>query len=121
MVLCSQLSAQDFSSPALWELFQAIVKTHMQYPQADNLTEQTAQALPQQKNQIVKLALLPTPDDFDPARDIAACAAKLEKTGLQKQLAHLTQQMKTYGAGNVPPDVFQTYMQLQQKLKKYRS
>ncbi len=120
-VLCSQLSEQDFSSPALWELFQAIVKTHMQYPQADNLTEQTAQALPQQKNEIVKLALLPTPDDFNPARDIAACAAKLEKTGLQKQLQRLTQQMKTYGTGNVPPDVFQTYMQLQQKLKKYRS
>ena len=120
-VLCSQLSEQDFSSPTLWELFQAIVKTHMQYPQADNLTEQTAQALPQQKNEIVKLALLPTPDDFDPARDIAACAAKLEKTGLQRQLQRLTQQMKTYGTGNVPPDVFQTYMQLQQKLKKYRS
>lgn len=120
-VLCSQLCEQDFSSPALWELFQAIVKTHMQYPQADNLTEQTAQALPQQRNEIVKLALLPTPDDFDPARDIAACAAKLEKTGLQKQLQKLTQQMKSYGTGNVPPDVFQTYMQLQQKLKKYRS
>ena len=119
-VLCAQLSAQDFSSPALWEIFQAIVKTHMQYPQADNLTEQTAQALPQQKNEIVKLALLPTPDDFDPARDIAACAAKLEQTGLQRQLQKLTQQMKSYGTGNVPPDVFQTYMQLQQKLKKYR-
>jgi len=116
-VLCSQLCEQDFSSPALWELFQAIVKTHMQYPQADNLTEQTAQALPQQRNEIVKLALLPTPDDFDPARDIAACAAKLEKTGLQKQLQKLTLQMKSYGTGNVPPDVFQTYMQLQQKLK----
>lgn len=119
-VLCSQLSAQDFSSPALWEIFQAIVKTHMQYPQADNLTEQTAQALPSQKNEIVKLALLPTPDDFNPARDIAACAAKLEQTGLQRQLQKLTQQMKSYGTGNVPPDVFQTYMQLQQKLKKYR-
>lgn len=119
-VLCSQLSAQDFSSPALWEIFQAIVKTHMQYPQADNLIEQTAQALPTQKNEIVKLALLPTPDDFDPARDIAACAAKLEQAGLQRQLQKLTQQMKSYGTGNVPPDVFQTYMQLQQKLKKYR-
>ena len=49
------------------------------------------------------------------------CLDKLEKTGLQRQLQRLTQQMKTYGTGNVPPDVFQTYMQLQQKLKKYRS
>ena len=119
-VLCSQLRAQDFSSPALWEIFQAIVKTHMQYPQADNLIEQTAQALPTQKNEIVKLALLPTPDDFDPARDITACAAKLEQAGLQRQLQKLTQQMKSYGTGNVPPDVFQTNMQLKQKLKKYR-
>lgn len=120
-VLCSQLSAQDFSSPALWELFQAIVKTHMQHPQADNLTEQTARELPAQKNEIVKLALLPTPDDFNPARDIAACAAKLEQAGIQRQLQQLTQQMKKYGTGQVPPDVFQAYLQLQQKLKKYRS
>ena len=120
-VLCSQLSAQDFMSPVLWEIFQTIVNLHMQYPQADNLTEQTAQALPQHKNEIVKLALLPTPDDFDPARDIAACAAKLEQTGLQQQLQQLTQKMKTYPTGNVPADVFQTYLQLQQKLKKYRS
>ena len=119
-VLCSQLSAQDFSSPALWKIFQAIVTMHQQYPQADNLTEQTVQALPAQKNEIVKLALLPTPDDFDPARDITACAAKLEQAGLQRQLQKLTQQMKSYGTGNVPPDVFQTNMQLKQKLKKYR-
>lgn len=120
-VLCSQLTEQDFSSPALWQIFQTIVKVHMENPQADNLTEQTALALPQQKNEIIKLALLQTPNDFDPARDIAACAAKLEQAGLQKQLHAVTQQMKTYGTGNVPPDVFKHYMQLQQKLKKYRS
>ena len=93
----------------------------MQHPQADNLTEQTARELPAQKNEIVKLALLPTPDDFNPARDIAACAAKLEQAGIQRQLQQLTQQMKKYGTGQVPPDVFQAYLQLQQKLKKYRS
>ncbi len=121
IVLCSQLTKQDFSSPALWQIFQTIVKVHMENPQADNLTEQTALALPQQKNEIIKLALLQTPNDFDPARDIAACAAKLKQAGLQKQLSTVTQQMKTYGTGNVPPDVFKHYMQLQQKLKKYRS
>ncbi len=120
-VLCSQLTAQDFSSPALWQIFQTIIKMHLENPQAEDLTERTAQALPQQKNELVKLALLPTPDDFNPARDIAACAAKLEQTGIQKQLQAVTRQMKEYGTGNVPPEVFQTYMQLQRKLKQYRS
>ena len=120
-VLCSQLTADDFSSPALWQIFQAIIKAHQENPHAADLTEQTAQALPQQKNEIVKLALLQTPDDFDPARDIAACAAKLEQAGIQKKLQAVTRQMKTYGTGNVPPEVFQTYMQLQRKLKQYRS
>ncbi len=120
-VLCSQLTAEDFSSPALWQLFQTIIKTHLENPQAANLTELTAQALPQQKNEIAKLALLQAPDDFDPARDIAACAAKLEQAGIQKKLQAVTRQMKTYGTGQVPPEVFQTYMQLQRKLKQYRS
>ena len=120
-VLCSQLSAEDFSSPALWQLFQAILQAHVQNPQATDVTELTARALPQHKNEIIKLALLPAPDDFDPARDIAACAAKLEQAGIQKKLQAVTRQMKTYGTGNVPPEVFQAYMQLQQKLKQYRS
>ncbi len=120
-VLCSQLTADDFSSPALWQIFQAIVKAHLENPQAEDLTELTAQSLPQQKNELVKLALLPTPDDFNPARDITACAAKLEQAGIQKQLQAVTRQMKEYGTGNVPPEVFQTYMQLQRKLKQYRS
>ncbi len=120
-VLCSQLTADDFSSPALWQVFQAIIKTHMGNPQAEDITELTAQALPGQKNEIVKLALLSVPDDFDPARDIAACAAKLEQAGIQKKLQAVTRQMKEYGTGNVPPEVFQTYMQLQRKLKQYRS
>ncbi|MBO5911423.1 MAG: DNA primase [Elusimicrobiaceae bacterium] len=120
-VLCSQLTADDFSSPALWQIFQAIVQAHRENPQSADVTEPTVCALPQQKNEIIKLALLPTPDDFEPARDIAACAAKLEQAGLQKKLQAVTRQMKTYGTGNVPPEVFQTYMQLQRKLKQYRS
>ena len=121
IVLCSQLTAEDFSSPALWQLFQTIVQTHQAHPQADHLTDLTATALPEQKSEIAKLALLPTPNDFDPARDIAACAAKLEQAGIQRALQTVTHQMKQYGTGNVPPEVFQTYMQLQRKLKKYRS
>ena len=120
-VLCSELTADDFSSPVLWQIFQTIIKTHAGNPQTEDITELTALALPQQKNEIAKLALLQTPSDFNPARDIAACAAKLEQAGIQKKLQTVTRQMKTYGTGNVPPEVFQTYMQLQQKLKQYRS
>ena len=120
-VLCSQLTANDFSSPVLWQIFQAIIKAHQENPQAADLTERTVQTLPQQKNEIIKLALLQVPDDFDPARDIAACAAKLEQAGIQRELQAVTRQMKEYGTGNVPPEVFQAYMQLQRKLKQYRS
>ncbi len=120
-VLCSELTEKNFSSAALWQILQTLVKTHLAHPQATDLTDLTAQALPGQKNEIIKLALLPTPKDFDPARDIAACAAKLEQAGIQKELQAVTRQMKTYGTGQVPPEVFQTYMQLQRKLKKYRS
>ena len=121
VVLCDKLSAQDFSSPRLWQLFQTIVQVHQTHPQAADLTDLTAQALPQQQNEIAKLALLQTPNDFDPARDISACAAKLEQAGIQKKLQAVTRQMKAYGTGQVPPEVFETYMQLQRKLKQYRS
>ena len=121
LVLCASLTEQDFSSPRLWQLFQAIVTVRQQYPQAADLIDPVMQALPQQRNEIAKLALLTTPNDFDPARDIAACAAKLEQAGIQKKLQAVTRQMKTYGTGQVPPEVFQTYMQLQRKLKQYRS
>ena len=98
-----------------------MLRVHQAHPQAADLTDLAAQALPQQQSKIAKLALLPTPPDFDPARDIAACAAKLEQAGLQRELQAVTQQMKTYGTGQVPPEVFETYLQLQRKLKQYRS
>ncbi len=121
IVLGAALTEQDFSTPASWQIFQALVKAWTENPQEKNLTDQTAQLLPQQKNEIIKLALLPTPDDFDPARDIAACVGKLEQAGIQKKLQQITQKMKTYGTGEVPPEVFGQYVALQQKLKKYRS
>lgn len=121
LALCSQLEQSDFSSSSAWQIFQSLVQTHAKYPQAENLTDQAAQCMPAYKNEIIRLALLPTPDDFQPARDIAACAAQLEQAGLQHKLQDVTRQMKAYATGNVPPEVFQTYMQLQQKLKKYRS
>ena len=121
MSLCAELTQEDFTSSSAWKIFQAITAVHAKNPQAVNLAEQAAQQVPEQKNELVKLSLLQTPDDFEPARDIAACAAKLEQSGLHKRLEAIRRQMKQLGAGNVPQDVFQKYMQLQNKLKKYRS
>ena len=121
MVLCSELSQEDFSGPAGWKIFQAIVQAHTEAPQEQDLAQRAAQKEPGLKNELVKLALLQPPADFDPARDIAACAAKLEQAGLHKRLEAIKRQMKQLGAGNVPPEVFKKYMQLQHKLKKYRS
>ena len=120
-VLCAELTAQDFSSPSLWKLLGTLVTAHTQHPEADDLTALAQDSAPEQKQEIIKLALLPVPADFEPARDIAACAAKLTAMGLQKQLKQIKQQMKTYGTGNVPPEVFQQYAAIQNKLKKYRN
>ena len=121
VVLCSELVREDFSTPAAWNLFEAIVKAHAENPQATDLAEAAAALAPEQKNTLVRLAMLQAPADLDPARDIAACAARLEQAGVQKRLEAVKRQMKQLGAGNVPPEVIQNYMQLQNKLKKYRS
>ena len=121
IVLCSELTQEDFSTPGAWRMFEAIVQAHTQNPAAQDLTEAAAGYAPEQKNELVKLAMLQTPADFNPARDIAACVAKLEQAGLHKRLEAVKRQMKQLGAGKVPPEIIQKYMQLQNKLKKYRS
>ena len=81
------------------------------------MLEQVVLQVPAGKPLLLKLALQPTPDDFDPARDIAAGAAKLEKLGVQKRLKEVQRHMKQLGTGKVPPEIIQEYMQLQNKLK----
>lgn len=121
IILCANLTETDFSSPAKWNLFQTLVKAHMEHPQATDIAPFAAEQLPQQQKELVRLTLLPVPTDFDPARDITACVGKLVATGLHKQMQSVKRQMKQYDTGSVPPEVFQKYVQLQQKLKKYRS
>ena len=121
MVLCSELTQEDFSTPGAWKMFEALVKAHAENPQSKDLAEAAAGYVPEQKKELVKLAMLQTPEDFDPVRDITACTAKLEQAGLHKRLQAVKRQMKQLGAGNVPPEIIQKYMQLQNKLKKYRS
>ncbi|MDO5765501.1 MAG: hypothetical protein Q4P84_07390, partial [Elusimicrobiales bacterium] len=85
---------------------------------AQTAAQKAAEYVPERKNDIVRLALFQPPQDAEPARDIAACAAKLAHAGLQKRLEEVKRQMKRLGAGNVPQEIFQEYMQLQTKLKK---
>lgn len=115
---CEQLTQNDFSSRAAWELFQAVVRSAKENPFGENLTDAAARYAPSFKNELIRLALAPTPADFSPARDIAACAARLEQAGLTKRMEEIKKQMKKLGAGNVPPEIFKEYMQLQTKLKK---
>ena len=114
---CEYLTKNDFEDARMWELFAALQKAYRENPASGSVTEQTIQNAPGLKNEIIKLSLTEIPRDFSPERDIAECAAKIAKAGLQKQLAALQHKMKTLGAGNVPPDMVQLYMQLQKKLK----
>ena len=119
--LCEGLTAEDFLNQDTWLLFQAIIQAYKENPQITDLVQRAAEKAPEQKNRLIKLALLQTPTDFNPARDIAACVSRLEQTGLHKRMEKIKRQMKLLGAGNVPQEIFQEYMQLQNKLKKYRN
>ena len=111
------MTQTDFEDPRLWELFAALQKAYRENPASGSLTEQTINNAPGLKNEVIKLSLVPIPEDFSPERDIEECASKIAKAGVQKQLAALQHKMKTLGSGNVPQDMVQLYMQLQKKLK----
>lgn len=116
--LCAELTQNDFSTPQAWKLFEAVRKAAGETLDAQTAAQKAAEYAPERKNDIVRLALFQPPQEADPKSDIAACAAKLAQTGLQKRLEEIKRQMKRLGAGNVPQEIFQEYMQLQTKLKK---
>lgn len=116
--LCAGLTQNDFSTVQAWKLFEAVRKAASETPDAQTAAQKAAGYAPERKNDIVRLALLQPPQEAEPARDIAACAAKLAHAGLHKRLEEIKHQMKRLGAGNVPQEIFQEYMQLQTKLKK---
>lgn len=116
--LCGGLTQNDFSTPAAWKLFEAVRRAAQQTQDAQETGRTAASYVPELKNTIVRLALFQPPQEAEPARDIAACVSKLAHAGLQKRLEEIKRQMKRLGAGNVPQEIFQEYMQLQTKLKK---
>lgn len=116
--LCEELTPACFSSAQAWNWFEAVRQAAQEQQVGQALVERVIRLRPQDEKEFVKLAMWQMPEDFEPKRDIAACAAKLKQTGVQKRLKEVQRQMKQLGAGNVPPDLIKEYMQLQTKLKK---
>ena len=115
---CDGLTPAHFSTPNAWKLFEAVYQAVQQDPTPDTLVQRVTLQAPQLQSELIKLTLQDTPADFDAPRDIAACVRRLKEAGLQKRLKEVQAQMKRLGAGNVPPQMIQEYMQLQTKLKK---
>ena len=120
-ILCAELTENSFSNHEKWQLFQTLVQAHHQQPQATDLAPLAMELAPAFQKEIIRLTMLPVPADLDPARDLAACAAKLTAAGLHKEMEAVRKQMKQYPSGAVPQEVFTQYVTLQQKLKKYRN
>ena len=116
--LCTDLTQPDFSSSAAWHLFEAIRQAAEEHLTGQALLEQATKIIPALEKELVKLALVQTPEDFQPQRDIATCVERLKQNGVQKRLKEVQRQMKGLGAGNVPPEIIKEYMLLQTKLKK---
>ena len=115
---CAELTEQDFSTPGAHALFHAVYQAAQNGATAQNIVEQAGASVPSLAQELVKLALVPTPPDFEPQRDISAGVARVQQNGVQKRLKEVQRQMKALGAGNVPPEMIQEFMLLQTKLKK---
>ncbi len=115
---CENLAQPDFSSDAAWHLFEAVWQQAKAGLTGQKLVEAASEAAASLATEIVKLAMVQPPKDFQPQQDMAACAMRVKQNGVQKRLKEVQQQMKKLGAGNVPPELIQEYMTLQTKLKK---
>ena len=118
IALCQELNRADFSSAVLWNILEAICQAAPERLTGTVLVDKVITLAPACEKEIVRLAMLPAPQDFQPQRDITAGTVKLKQNGIQKKLKDVQQQMKKLGAGNVPPEMIKEYMLLQSKLKK---
>lgn len=118
VALCNGLTAGDFSTPGSFHLFETVCKTAQAGASGTELVDQVKAEVPSLAQEVIKLAMMQTPPDFQPQRDIEACAARVKQNGVQKRLKEVQQKMKSLGAGNVPAELIQEYMSLQTKLKK---
>lgn len=113
---CEEL-AEQFDSRALGELLQAVCQAAAQNPETAGFTERVCALAPAQTQLAIRLSVTELPKDFQAARDIPTCKKAVEKEALQRQLNAVRQQIKTAGAGQVPPELLQQMAQLQNKLK----
>ena len=116
--LCDELNETCFSSQEAWALFEAVMQASREQITDQALAQRVIALRPAQEKEIFKLVMLQLPEDFEPQRDIAAGAARLKQTGIQKRLKEVQRQMKTLGAGNVPQELIKEYKALYTKLKK---
>ncbi len=113
---CQELAAQ-FDSRALGQLLQALCRAAQENPAPQGFIDRVCVLAPEQHKLAVRLCMQDLPGEFQPERDIAACRKTVEKEALQRRLNAIRQQIKTAGAGQVPPELLQQMTQLQNKLK----
>ena len=118
ITVCAELIQDDFSSAAAWSLFEAVRQAAQEKLTGQALLDKAISLAPALQKELIRLELVQAPEDFEPQRDIRTCAEKLKQNGVQKRLKEVQRRMKTLGAGNVPQEMIQEYMQLQAKLKK---
>ncbi len=113
---CEALAAL-FDSRSLAELLKALCRAAAENAAAEGFVDRVCALAPQQAKLAIRLCMEPLPKDFQAQRDIASCQKAVEKEALQRQLVSVRQQIKTAGAGQVPAELLQRMIQLQNKLK----
>lgn len=113
----AQALAEHFDSRALGELLKAVCQAAAENAAPQGFTERVCAVAPAHTRQAIRLSVTELPEDFEPQRDIAACQKAVEKEALQRRLNAVRQQIKKAGAGQVPADLLQQMLQLQNKLK----
>ncbi len=109
--------AAQFDSRALAQLLQAVCQAAAENPAPEGFVDRVCALAPQHAKLAIRLYMSELPKDFQAQRDIASCYKAVEKEALQRQLAAIRQQIKTAGTGNVPAQLLQQMLQLQNKLK----
>ncbi|ACC97873.1 DNA primase [Elusimicrobium minutum Pei191] len=112
-----ELDESKFTSRACYEIISTMDEILKQTPSTENIAPMLIKKLPQHENFILKISMAATPKDFNPARDIRDCAAKIERNYLSKKLAALKAEIKKMGVGSVPEALLRAQNELQKQIK----
>ncbi|MGB2578735.1 DNA primase [Elusimicrobium simillimum] len=112
------LNEAKFTSHNIYQIVATVADAVSRHPSTDNITQIVLDALPEQKDLILRLSMQPRPKDFNPGRDIKECVNKIEKSYLAKRLAAIKAEIKKMGVGNVPEALLRAQSELQKQIKK---